>query len=206
MGCMMIRWTSTLWAAAAAGFALIAAGCGSAAVAPTSYTTFSLKGEPQSIALEYPEGWAADGGGKSNHWGRFTSGSAEISFQTDLAGSLMADAGGSAMPYVREDGTVVQPEPPIVKLHEAGQEKFAADYSGYLEEETPDVFRNALGEGRKSEFVYDGGLGGGKMHGFRATFLSRDRRFIVRCICPHSDWRTLRPAFDHVLDSFKSGG
>jgi hypothetical protein len=186
--------------------ALCIAGCGSEAVAPTSYATFSLKGEPQSIALEYPEGWAADGGGKSNHWGKFSQGSAEISFQTDIAGSLMADAGGMAMPIVREDGTVIQPEPPVVKLHAAGKEKVAEEYSGYQEEETPDVFRNALGEGRKSEFIADGGLGGGKMHGFRATFLSRDRRFTVICTCPHSDWRTLRPAFDHVLDSFKTGG
>lgn len=202
----MKRLISSLCAAAMTCSTLVSAGCGSKAVAPTSYAAFNLKGEPQSIALEYPEGWAADGGGKANHWGRFTQGDAVISFQTDIAGSLMADVSGGGMPFVDDDGNVHQPEPPIVKLHASGQDKVAEEYSGYLEEEEPDVFRNALGEGRKSEFVADGGIGGGKIHGYRATFLSRDRRFVVICTCPHSDWKTLRPAFDRVLDSFKSGG
>jgi hypothetical protein len=27
----------------------------------------------------------------------------------------------------------------------------------------------------------------------------------VICICPESDWKTLQPAFDHVLSTFKKG-
>jgi hypothetical protein len=91
------------WKLICAGLVLLAlAGCQSKAAAPTSFSKFTIKGE-NSMNLEYPEGWSADGGGKGNYWGRFSGSGAEFRFQTDISGSLMADAGGSAMPYVTPD-------------------------------------------------------------------------------------------------------
>jgi hypothetical protein len=100
---------------------------------------------------------------------------------------------------------VIQPEHPVAKLHKAGKDKVAEEFSGYKEEPEPDKFTNGMGEGRKSEFLAEGGLGGGKIHGYRVTLLSNDRRFIIICTCPHSDWKTMRPAFDRMLESFRRG-
>lgn len=69
------------------------------------------------------------------------------------------------------------------------------------------VVNSALGEGRCSEWSGDAGVwGGGKMHGYRATLLSGERRVTIVCRCPESNWKILQPAFDKVLGSLAPGG
>jgi hypothetical protein len=40
---------------------------------------------------------------------------------------------------------------------------------------------------------------GGKVYGYRATFLGGDRRIEVICSCPSTNWKTLKPAFEKVI-------
>jgi hypothetical protein len=110
-------------------------------------------------------------------------------------GSLMA---GPASPVNDPDD-----EPPVAHVHETGEAKFAEGFSNYKEQE-PRAVQSYLGEGRISEFTAAGSLGR-KLHGYRATFLSRDRRITAMCSCPVSEWETLRPAFDKVIASLQPG-
>jgi hypothetical protein len=176
-------------------------GCGGGPVpAPTSYATYETK--DGGFAVEYPEGWDADGGGKKNSWAKFSKGTAEISLQTDLVGSLMGDMGAGM------GNKLGPPDPedyPVHKVHVADKETVAQEYSDYKEQE-PVEFQNAIGgPGRKSEFTASGTLSG-PIHGYRATFLGRDKRFRVTLTCSESDWENLKPAFDKVLESFRSAG
>jgi hypothetical protein len=94
---------------------------------------------------------------------------------------------------------------PVHKAHVMGLEAAGKEYSDY-KEEAPTKFSNSIGgEGRKSEFTASGGLSG-PIKGYRATFLSRDRRFVLYCTCKESDWANLKPGFDKVLESFRSAG
>lgn len=188
-----------------AGFCVLAivclglAGCGGGPVAaPTSYANYENR--DAGWACEYPEGWSADGGGKKNSWAKFSMGSAKISLATDLTGSLMGDMASMG----QKEGPATPEDYPVHKVHVADKDTVAQEYSDYKEEK-PQEFNNSIGPARKSEFTASGGFSG-PIHGYRATFLSRDRRFRVVCICSESDWPNLKPAFDKVLESFRSAG
>jgi hypothetical protein len=178
------------------------AGCGSGPVAaPTSYSQYNAK--DGTFACEYPDGWSADGGGKNGPlWATFTSGPAEIRVNADVAGSLMGDiagsvglGGGQTMPIDLE---------PVAKVHELGKETAAQKYSGYTEVGNATELKAGLGPARRSEFTATTAFGSGQ-HGYRATILAKDKRVVVFCACPESDWQTLEPAFARVLESFQRG-
>jgi hypothetical protein len=177
-------------------------GCGSApATAPTAYTAYNSK--EGTFACEYPEGWNADGGGgRGPEWAKFESGPALIHVSTGIAGSLMADVATA------RQGTVEEPIPPELEpvhdVHVDGMEAAARDYSGYKETGEPQVIEVALGPARRSEFTASTTFGSG-LHGYRATVLGHDKAVTVILVCPESDWKTLQPAFDHMLGSLKRG-
>jgi hypothetical protein len=93
------------------------------------------------------------------------------------------------------------PVAPVEKAHKRGKKAMASKFKDY--EEKPMLALNSgLGEGRCSEWTgKGGGLLGGPMHGYRATFLNTERRITVRCECPEQDWPTLKPAFEKVVAS-----
>lgn len=175
-------------------------GCGGGPVpAPTSFKTFELK--EAGWACEYPEGWDAKGGGKKNSSATFSKGSAKVSLATDITGSLMGDMASMG----QKQGPAGPEDFPVHKVHMGDKDNVAKEYADYKEKE-PEEFQNAIGgSSRKSEFTAAGGFSG-PIHGYRATFLSRDRRFKVMCICSESDWKNLQPAFDKILESFHSAG
>jgi hypothetical protein len=180
------------------------AGCGGGPVpAPTSFATYTAKGG--AFACDYPEGWEVDSG---KFTGNFTKGSAQIKVKSDISGSVigdMASLGGGGFGGDTPRGTTDE-DYPAHKIHAMGPGPLAEEFSEYKEQETITNFQNSLGgQGRKSEFTAAGGLTG-PLHGYRATFLNRDRRFTVVCVCNESDWANLKPAFDRVLESFRSGG
>jgi hypothetical protein len=183
-----------------AAVSLLAAGCGGGPVpAPTAYTPFEWK--DGGWALDYPEGWDATAAGKKNSSGKFSKGSAEIKLSTDVSGSVMAEMGSGGY------NKLGPPDPedyPVHKAHVMGKDNAASNYGDY-KEEAPTTFNSNLGEGRKSEFTASGGLSGA-IKGYRATLLSRDRRIQIFCTCKESDWANLKPAFDKVLESFRSAG
>jgi hypothetical protein len=68
-----------------------ALGCGAPVKVPTSYA----KWEPASdanFAIDYPEGWLADGGGKHGvQWAEFKKSGCLIKCSTDQSSSLLGD-------------------------------------------------------------------------------------------------------------------
>jgi hypothetical protein len=184
-----------------AAFTLLA-GCGGGPVpAPTAYKPFDWK--DGGWGCEVPEGWDAQASGKKNSSAKFTKGSAKISLRTDVSGSLMADMGSGGYNKL---GPPSDEDFPVHKAHLMGKDAAAQEFGDYKEEGEITKFSNAIGgEGRKSEFTASAGLSGA-VKGYRATFLSRDRRFQVFCTCRESDWKALKPAFEKVLESFHSAG
>jgi len=177
------------------------AGCGGVVPAPKAYATWLDKGG--KFVCDYPKGWEADGGGKPDSpmsSAKFSSGSAEILVTADFAGSLFGD-------MARSTGSTFgqNEEPPVAKVHVhpvmLGHMK--DDYNNYTEREPKVVKSKGLGEGRRSTFIADGSLGG-KLYGYRATYLGGDRRITVICVCPATNWTTLKPAFEKVIDSLRT--
>jgi hypothetical protein len=178
-------------------------GCGSApAKAPTAYAEYNSPGG--TFACEYPDGWEADGGGKRGlEWAKFKTGSAEIRVDTGVAGSLMGDIAGSLGGASGEEDLGPEFEP-VHQVHTSSVEWAEKEYSGYKEVGEPAVLDVRVGPARRSEFTASSTFGGG-LHGYRVTMLGNDKAVTVICICPESDWKTLQPAFDHVLSTFKRG-
>lgn len=176
------------------------AGCGGGPVAaPASYAAHEHK--DGGWACDYPDGWSAESGGKKNSWGKFTKGSAQIKLATDLTGSLMGDMASLG----QKEGPATPEDYPVHKIHVADEAEIAKGYSDYKEQEPVEFSSGIGGSARKSEFTAAGGFGG-PVHGYRATMLGRDKRYRVTCVCSESDWETLKPAFDKVLESFRSAG
>lgn len=174
-------------------------GCGPAPLAaPSSYTNYQSK--DGSFDIDFPSGWKQEGGGKKGMaWAKFGQGSAEIRINTDTAGSLLGDisklgTGGEAP---------VEELEPEAQVHEMRKDLLAEEIDGY-QEESPAVVETAIGRGRKSKFTGSGSFGG-KLHGYRATVLSRDLRIAIVCKCSDSDWKVVQPVFDKVIDSLKPG-
>jgi hypothetical protein len=176
-------------------------GCGSAPVpAPTAYAAFNSK--PGTFACEYPEGWQAEGGGKRGlEWAKFTSGPAEIRVDTGVGASLIGDIASSA---AKMDGEETPEEAPILAVHAAYAEEFEKDHKDYKEVTPVEEVDIDMGPMARNEFTASGTFGS-SLHGYRATGLTRDKGVFITCTCPESDWKTLQPAFDHVLKSLKRG-
>ncbi|MEM9351881.1 MAG: hypothetical protein AAGA92_02620 [Planctomycetota bacterium] len=179
---------------------LLLAGCGDAPVeAPTSFGKWNCS--DGTFECDYPENWESSGGGKKVAWAKFLSGPAMISVKGDTAGSLMAEPGIAA----GADDTLGPQLHPAHKLHVDYYRKFAEEeFDGYAEVGNPAVHDCPLGPARLSEFTYSTAFGTG-MHGYRGTILGKDKAVLVYCVCPESDWATLKPAFDQVLASFDRG-
>jgi hypothetical protein len=178
-------------------------GCGSApAAAPTAYADYNSPGG--TFACEYPEGWESDGGGKRGlEWAKFISGSAEVRVDTGVAGSLMGDIAGTLGGKTGEEELGPEFEP-VHDVHLAGMDWAEKEYSDYKEVGEPAVLDVKVGPARRSEFTASSTFGGG-LHGYRSTMLGNDKAVTVICVCPESDWKTLQPAFDHVLSTFRRG-
>ena len=182
---------------------LAVSGCGSApAAAPTAYAEYNSPGG--TFACDYPEGWQADGGGKRGlEWAKFKSGSSEIRVDTGVAGSLMGDIAGSLGGASGEEELGPEFEP-VHAVHTSSTDWAEKEYSGYKEVGEPAVLDVRVGPARRSEFTASSTFGSG-LHGYRATMLGNDKAVTVVCVCFESDWKTLQPAFDHVLSTFKRG-
>jgi hypothetical protein len=175
---------------------LFVAGCGASGPVsvPTGYTRFDSA--DKQFMCEAPNGWEINATGSKGVLSNssFKSGSAKINIASDLAGSLMAGPGRPPDPNV---------EPPVVAIHEMGKEKLTNEIPN-AQEQPADKIQTILGEGRISEFTAPGSFGG-KIRGYRATVLSRDRRLTVICQCSESDWENLKGPFNKVIASLAPG-
>ncbi len=175
------------------------AGCSQPATAPTSFTTHNAT--DQSFQCEHPADWEAEGGGAHGYYHlRVRRGSAAINVTADLVGSLMGDIARS---FGQAAGVSEERLSPVALLHEKAKEEMAENY-GSFQEQAATKMNTGFGETYRSEFTGSGSFGG-KTHGYRATALARDRRIICVCTCPESDWQTLKPAFEKVIESLTAG-
>jgi len=179
---------------------MVTVGCGSgSAVVPTSFAPYSsAEGE---FACEYPEGWESKGGGKHGRlWARFTSGPAEIHIKSSVMGNIMSDSQSRSS----SDGSALGFEP-VDQLHKFFKAEAEDDFDGYADEPgSPMVLNCPLGAGRTSEFTSKTTFGG-KIHGYRTSIIARDLGLIIICTCPESEWKAIKPAFDHLLGSLERG-
>ena len=180
---------------------LLVPGCGTPPVkAPSGYATYNAK--DGTFQCEVPQGWEVKGGGKRGPvWATFTSGPAQITIRGDITGSLMA--GDDA-----RRGNLGEEAPeldPVHEIHEGmGKLQAEEEFSGLADIAGPDVMKLRLGPARRSEFTAKTSFGG-SLHGYRLTCLGHNKRVVAYCVCPDSDWQTLQPAFDHILDSLERG-
>lgn len=186
--------------ALAAVLALVYAGCGSVA-APSAFAKYQAK--DGSFDVEYPQGWAAEGGGKGHYWSKFTKGNAIIRVGTDVSGSLLGDIASAGMGGLMGEEEIPEELEPIAQVHQQGLEQVQIDRPNYKEQD-PVKVTAPIGEGRRSEFADTTTLGG-QLRGYRATFLSRDKRITVSCQCNGSNFDVLRPAFERVIESVANG-
>jgi hypothetical protein len=198
----------SLLLALAAAVTLLPLGCGAPVKTPTSYA----KWEPKSdaiFAIDYPEGWLADGNGKNGvQWAEFKKSGCLIKCSTDQSSSLVGDITQSANNMLGGgEGGLSEEEledlAPAAAAHQWNKDKAKEDYSKYKEEKEMIAFKSGLGDARKS--IFTGTIGGRSVKGYRATFLARDRGVTVICHCAAKDFERLQPAFDKVLESVRRG-
>ncbi len=113
---------------------------------------------------------------------------------SDAQGRASSDGGGLAAGFEPVDG-----------LHSSNIPQAEEDYDGYTDlPGSPMVLNCELGAARTSEFTAKTTFGG-KIHGYRTTIIAHDLGLIIFCTCPESDWKALKPAFDHLLGSLERG-
>ncbi|MFN3648952.1 MAG: hypothetical protein ACK47B_05165 [Armatimonadota bacterium] len=186
--------------------------------APKAYKPF--KAADGSFQCQYPEGWSRAAGEAHAIISAavFKKGSASIEVTADLLGSLVGDFTPKGAQGEIDPGTEqllqAMPEmqaamkemkkPAAERLHEAGAKAAAKRFSGYQEGEMKTMVGQA-GDGRYSEFTADGGWLDGKLRGYRVTIMGPQRALTVICRCPESEWKTLKPAFERVVNSLQPG-
>jgi len=149
--------------------------------------------EEDEFAFDYPAGWKAKGYGLHNRREvEVTGSSATITVKENLIGSLLAniaDASDRGRPVGDEQS-------PVAKVHALRRPQ---DSSSYKEEPAVTVMTK-MGKARRSAYT------DGSKRGYRATVLLHQTALDVFCECRASDWETLRPAFEHVIESLARGG
>jgi hypothetical protein len=183
---------------------------------PASYVKYTAM--DNSFTCDEPSGWATESAasGGIDSGALFARSAAKIDITTDLAGSLMGDIqratpDQTGVPLSMLSNATGQPlggqpddqKPPVEKLHEQGEDEMKQKLGDY-QEQPYKTFTGDLGEGCYSEFTGNGGLLAGRVHGYRVTMLSSDRRVTIICQCPESSWNALKPAFLHVINSFEA--
>jgi hypothetical protein len=175
-------------------------GCGSRAIVPASYKTYSAGNG--AFKITYPAEWEAEGGDKAGYaWVKFSSGSSQITVDANIVGSLMGDIAKSGIKIAGIQNNTEE-NAPIASVHE--QERAGFEEDGSVKEQKAVVIETGFGDSRKSEYTGKTTFGG-VFHGYRVTALSNDKRIRVVCQCPEAEWEALKPAFDKVVVSVAQG-
>jgi len=175
-------------------------GCSGRAIVPTSFNTYNSK--DGAFKIDYPAQWQAEGNSKSGYaWAKFASGSAEITIDANVVGSLIAEIARTRSQMHGIQNT--DPEnAPVAVVHENERQGFEED--GSVQEQEPLPINTGFGDSRKSEYAGRRTFGG-SIHGYRVTALSPEKRIRVVCQCSESEWESLKPAFDKAIKSVAMG-
>jgi hypothetical protein len=149
--------------------------------------------EENEFSFDYPAGWRAKGYGlRGRREVEVKGSSATINVQENLAGSLVGDIANAAA-----RGKPVPDElSPVAQVHEVRRPQESSSY----QEEPAVTVMTKFGKARRSTYK------DGSKRGYRATVLLTQTALDVFCECRDSDWETLRPAFERVIESLGRGG
>jgi hypothetical protein len=189
--------------------AILLAGCSESVQKPTSFKKWNAK--DGLFAVEYPDGWKADGGGKQGiQWAEFKKGSCVITIDSNISGSAVADIAGSATAGLSGDGAPIDPElaekmAPAAAAHNwiAKDPQRFEKFKNYKEEE-PTKITPPIGEGRKSLFTASAGMGQ-KVKGYRITIPTNDKAIIIFAYGAEKDWSKVQEAYDKIFDGMEMG-
>ncbi len=166
-------------------------GGGAPAQPVTAWDRFTT--EENEFALDFPADWHPRGYGlRGNREVEIKGPNASITVKENITGSLVGDIANAA--------TRGKPVPderlPVAVVHEIRRPK---DSSSYQEEPAVTVMTK-FGKARRSAYK------DGSKRGYRATVLMHQTALDIYCECRASDWDTLRPAFERVIQSLGRGG
>jgi hypothetical protein len=140
------------------------------------------------FAFEYPSGWVVrDFGLPGKREAEIKGGAATITIAENLTGSLVGDIANAANAGRNVDDDRL----PVSQVHEMRKPK---DSKSYKEEPAVTVMTR-FGKARRSAYA------DGSKRGYRATVLMNQTALDIFCECRESDWQTLRPAFERVIES-----
>jgi len=202
------------------GFVLIKVfGGGGAKAEPIDKTYAVAKHEVANFSIDYPEDWTATpagGSGGSPPSIQIEGDGAYFRVKGSLGGAAigdMAQAGSNVgsnlgLNLPGEGGAEVEnagPEidlEPVAAVHDLQGKFFEQDYDDY--EETPgQKIDTPFGEGRISTYTAKKGMFGGKIKGFRASFLATDYNYNIYCYVPEGQFGQYEPIFRKMIGSFK---
>ena len=179
-----------------AGVLVLSSGCAPEMVSsPESYANFNSR--EGTFAMEYPEGWTADGNGNRSRgvaWAKFEKGPIEIRIDASFTDSL-----GGDIPTDNDTPDELKPE---ALLQQHYLEYYQDKFSGYSQDEG-ETIRTSLGPTRMNKFT--GSQGFSKIKGIRASIMGHDRGVTFLAHCPENQWETFEPVFDRMLRSMKVG-
>ena len=175
--------------------------------APSSYKTYTAI--DNTFSCDQPAGWTMHETGATNgnlSTVTFSQSHVRVRVISDATGSVMGDiaaASNNSSSGMETPPGMPPPPPPkpaVEQLHERDKAQLSADLPGYQEGDMQRL-DSRVGDSRFSEWTADDG----KLHGYRATLLGREREITVICIAPEKNWTVLQPAFQRILASVVAG-
>ena len=171
------------------------AGCNEPVSAPKSFQDYTAK--DGSFTCKYPAGWTVEGGGGSRG-----------DYACTIFSKGMPDPGRirpRGLAFRRHEqvaescggrgGTAHRPGPPAP---EKGDRRGVHQLQGTRPEAVPD---DRTGRGSQVQLRRRGHARREDLRLCRATLLANDKRITILCQCDATDWETLKPAFDKVIES-----
>jgi len=168
--------------------------------APASYKAYTaLDG---SFACDRPAGW------KTKEAGRPGGTRAMVTFESDKvvvevesdASKLMTASSNETNPYASTPFAKVMPM--VQAMHEKDVQQWM-DVLPNFKDAKAEPFQSKFGDARVSEWTAS--KGNIKLHGYRATMASTDRKITIFCLTPERNWAVLMPAFQRIITSVGPG-
>lgn len=186
-------------------------GCGPKTMeVPESYARWNSK--DGSFAIDYPEGWEAEGTGNKGTglaYAEFSKGPIEIRLDVSLADSLKGEMagggmfGGAGSAGVKRPGDeeIASLSAPAV-IQRSHLKHYKKEYPGYVEDEG-ELIQVPLGKTYVNVFAAKNGYR--VVNGIRSTTLSRHRSVTFFAHCPEAHWETFQPVFWKMLEGMSLG-
>ncbi len=169
--------------------------------APASYKAYTaLDG---SFVCDRPVGWKtkeAGSPGGSRAMVTFESGKVIIEVEAD-ASKLMTASSSDLNPYAATPFAKILPM--IDQMHQKDVAQWM-DALPNFQEKPAEPYTSKFGEARVSEWTAS--KGNIKLHGYRVTMASTDRKISVFCLTPERNWKILQSAFQRIITSVGPGG